>query len=207
MNQTTDRPTDRPRKSHAPRPDVLWCPNQRSGRSNGWSYPRAVEKLLREITAGHSVLQLFGGMSRWGLKLDIDPVTRPHVIGDAWLPPFARDSFDVVIIDPPYVGINQQMKQALLRGAAFVAKERVIWFHTQWTAGDAGLRRERSWLVRVGDSCSCRCLIEWRVTSTNKRAPVLRFTRGPALKYNRWLTGGMRLPFEMEAKSDTQAHT
>lgn len=180
----------------AARPETLWCPNQRHGRSNGWSYPPAVEKLLRSVTAGRTVLQLFGGRSRWGTKLDIDPTTKPHVRGDAWMPPFARNSFDVVILDPPYVGINQQMKQALLYGAAFVAREHVYWFHTQWVAPDSILQRERSWLVRVGDSCSCRCLIEWRVKQQNKRVPSLKFTRGPALRYNRWLDGAQRLPLE-----------
>jgi hypothetical protein len=177
------------------RPETLWCPNNRHRRSNGWSYPPAVEKLLRQITDGRTVLQLFGGLSRWGTRLDIDSSTRPHVQGDAWLPPFGRDSFDVVILDPPYAGINQQMKQALIRGAAFVARDHVLWFHTQWVAPDAGMRRERSWLIRVGDSCACRCLIEWRVVAQHKRLPTLAFTRGPALKYRRWLAGEVRLPF------------
>lgn len=182
------------RASPAPRPTVLWCSNQRQGAGNRWSYPPAVEKLLLEITKGKTVLQLFGGLSRWGTKLDIDPSTRPHVRGDAWLPPFQRSSFDVVLVDPPYIGINQQMKHALIRGAAFVARERVIWFHTQWIAPDSGMRRERSWLVRVGDSCACRCVIEWRVLEERKRIPVLNFTRGPAIKYNRWLQGNVGLP-------------
>lgn len=180
------------------RPEALWCSNQRQGASNRWSYPPAVEKLLRRMTEGRTVLQLFGGMARWGTKLDIDPTTKPHVRGDAWLPPFGRDSFDVVILDPPYAGINQQMKHMLIRGAAFVARDHVIWFHTQWVAPDAGLRRERSWLVRVGDACSCRCLIEWRVVAREKRIPDLKFPRGPALRYRRWLHGAVRLPYEAE---------
>ena len=178
-----------------PRPETLWCSNTRGGGSNRWSYPPNVEKLLREITEGKTVLQLFGGLSRWGLKLDIDPITKPHVLGDAWMPPFRKDAFDVVLVDPPYSGINQQMKQVLLRGAAYVAKERVIWFHTQWVAPDSGMHRERSWLVRVGDSCACRCIIEWSVRP-EKKPPMLRFTRGPALKYNRWLVGNVGLPLE-----------
>lgn len=190
----------------APRPRVLWCSNQRQGRSNGWSFPPNVEKLLREITDGKSVLQLFGGLSKWGTRMDIDPVTKPHVLADAWLPPFRRDSFDVVIVDPPYYGINQQMKQTLLRGAAFIARERVIWFHTMWTAPDSGMRRERSWLVRVGDSCNCRCVIEWRVVRQGDEKPVpeLKFTRGPALKYNRWLVGNVGLPFDAEGPRLTE---
>lgn len=179
----------------APRPETLWCPNQRQGATNRWSFPPAVEKLLRAETAGRTVLQLFGGMSRWGTKLDIDPTTRPHVRGDAWMPPFGRNSFDVVIVDPPYAGINQQMKQELIRGAAFVAREHVYWFHTLWIAPDSGMRREQSWLVRVGDSCACRCLIKWRVLERDKPLPSLKFTRGPALKYRRWLAGEVGLPF------------
>jgi hypothetical protein len=182
----------------AARPETLWCPNARHGSANRWSYPRPVEKLLRTLTEGRSVLQLFGGLSKWGTTLDIDPTTRPHVRGDAWLPPFLMNSFDVVVLDPPYFGINQQMKAALIRGAAFVAREHVYWFHTQWMAPDAGLRRERSWLIRVGDSCACRCLIEWRTTRKEKPLPILHFTRGPALKYNRWLHGNVGLPLEAQ---------
>lgn len=187
---------DAPLRNIAPRPEVLWCANRAAGKGNRWSYPPAVEKLLKEITEGRTVLQLFGGLSRWGTKLDIDRTTRPHVIGDAWMPPFRRDAFDVVLVDPPYAGINQQMKQLLLRGAAFVAREHVIWFHTQWVAPDSYMRRERSWVVRVGDSCACRCVIEWRVVARDKPIPILNFTRGPAIKYNRWLVGNVGLPFE-----------
>ena len=162
---------------------------------NRWAYPPAVDKLLRTLTEGRSVLQLFGGHAGWGMTLDIDPAVRPHVRGDAWMPPFRQDAFDVVILDPPYLGINQQMKQMLIRGAAFVAREHVYWFHTQWMAPASGLLRERSWLIRVGDSCSCRCLIEWRVATRPKVVPVLKFTRGPALKYRRWLAGELGLPY------------
>jgi hypothetical protein len=141
------------------------------------------------------VLQLFGGLSRWGTRLDVDPVTRPHVRGDAWLPPFVRDAFDVVILDPPYVNINHQMKQQLLRGAAYVAREHVVWFHTMWIASDAGCSLERAWLVRVGDSCAVRCLQVFR-SPTEKPSPRNVFIRGPAIRYNRWLGGQMRLPWD-----------
>lgn len=174
--------------------EVLWCSNQRSGRANGWRFPPAVARLLRELTAGKTVGHLFGGLATWGVKLDIDPTTRPHVIGDAWLPPFKRDAFDVVILDPPYVNINQQMKQQLLRGAAYCAREAVVWFHTMWIASDSQCRLERAWLVRVGDSCACRC-IQWFRPPADKPSHRLHFTRGPAIRYNRWLHGAQRLPW------------
>ncbi len=179
---------------------VIWCSNHRTRKANGWSFPPNVDKHLRALTAGKRVGHLFGGIARWGTRLDIDPNVRPHVRGDAWLPPFRRDAFDVVILDPPYIGINQQMKTQLLQQAAYVARERVIWFHTLWIAADARLRLEEAWLVRVGDSCLCRCVQVFR-SPTEKRKPVPRFTRGPALKYNRWLDGQTGLPFQQEATS------
>jgi hypothetical protein len=134
--------------------------------------------------------------------MDIDPITRPDVVADAWLPPFGQDSFDVVILDPPYHSINQQMKQQLIRAAAFIAREHVIWFHTMWIAGDGQCRFERGWLVRVGDSCSVRCIQIFRTPSVKTR-PIPFFTRGPAIKYNRWLAGQTGLPFEASKRQET----
>lgn len=150
------------------------------------------------MTQGKRVLHPFGGMATFGIRMDIDPSVRPDVIADAWLPPFGANSFDVVILDPPYVNINQQLKQQLLRAAAYVAKKQVIWFHTMWIAsgGSGLLSLKRSWLVRVGDSCSCRCLQVFDVKDIEKVAPHNFFKRGPAIRYNRWLTGQRGLPFE-----------
>lgn len=182
---------------------VIWCGNARMGRSNGWSFPPALNRHLLEMTSGKRVCHLFGGLAKWGTRIDIDPVTRPHVIADAWLPPFQRDAFDVVILDPPYVGINQQMKNALLRGAAYIARDSVIWFHTMWIAADITLTLQRSWLVRVGDSCAVRCLQEFKVRADRAKAlPRLHFTRGPGIRYNRWLAGNVGLPFQVDPGSD-----
>lgn len=175
---------------------VLWCPNQRQGRSNGWCFPPAVARHLRGLTKGKRVCHLFGGLAQWGTRLDIDPATTPHVRGDAWLPPFVMNAFDVTILDPPYVGINQSMKQQLLRSAAFISRESVIWFHTQWIATDRGLPMREAWLVRIGDSCHVRCIQVFDVQAGEKRRPRLFFSRGPAVRYNRWLVGQRRLPLE-----------
>jgi len=150
-----------------------------------------VTDVLQAWTTNKTICQLFGGLASFGVRLDIDPAVRPNVIGDAWLPPFRQDAFDVVILDPPYLGINQQTKQQLFRGASFIARQHVIWFHTVWmgNGGNDGLRLERGWLVRVGDSCQVRCLQVFRVQPGPKVVPRPYFTRGPAIRYNRWLTG------------------
>lgn len=153
----------------------------------------------RQLEVLWCVVQLFGGRAAFGTRLDIDTTVRPHVIGDAWLPPFVRDAFDVAILDPPYVSINQEMKQQLLRGAAYVAREHVIWFHTMWIASDSRLRFERGWLVRVGDSCAVRCIQVFTVPA-EKSVPRLHCSRGPAIRYNRWLGG--QLPLLVEPRGE-----
>jgi hypothetical protein len=175
--------------------EILWCANPHGKKTSGWSFPPAVERHLRTLTAGQTVLHLFGGASRWGTRLDIDPVTRPHVRGDAWLAPFRRDSVDVVILDPPYFHLNAQEKGGLLRQAAFIARSRVIWFHTVWIYSARSLPLERAWLVRVGDNCAVRCLQVFAVQGW-KDVPEATFERGPALRYNRWLDGQQGLPLD-----------
>lgn len=190
--------TDKAKRAGRPHIEVLWCPNVHGKEGPGWSFPRAVERLLQQVTDGKRVLHLFGGRSRWGTRIDIDPITKPHVIADAWLPPFQRDSFDVVILDPPYFHLNANEKGQLLRQAAFIARERVIWFHTIWIYSAKSLPMESAWLVRVGDNCSVRCIQVFKVCGLKDR-PEPEFLRGPAVKYNRWLDGQIGIPFERTA--------
>lgn len=181
--------------------DVLWCSNPRGTKGPGWSFPRGVEKKLRELTTNKRTLQMFGGQSSWGTKLDIDARTAPHVRGDAWMAPFRRDAFDVVILDPPYFHLNANEKGQLLRQAAFIAKEHVIWFHTIWIYSARSLPIERAWLVRVGDNCAVRCLQVFAVRGLKERPEPL-FLRGPAMKYNRWLSGQTGLPYGPHPAAD-----
>jgi hypothetical protein len=49
-------------------------------------------------------------------------------------------------------------------------------------------------MVRVGDNHYVRCLQQFRRTE-RVVTPLKHFTRGPAMKYNRWLNGNHSLPF------------
>lgn len=179
-------------RSRAP-VDVLFCNNVRRGSSNRWCFPRKVEKLMKELTAGHQVLQLFGGRASWGTRLDIDVIVRPDVVGDAWLPPFGRDSFDTVILDPPYHRLNAQERNAVIQVAAWIARARVVWFDVVWTDPPRYCTLDRAWLVRVGAGAFMRCLEIFRV-GPGKPDPPRYFSRGPGMKYNRWLAGQAALP-------------
>jgi hypothetical protein len=175
--------------------EVLWCSNPRAGAPNRWSFPPKVEKLLRTLTVDKQVLHLFGGQAKWGRRIDIDPTTRPHVIADAWLPPFKADAFDVVIIDPPYDRLEAEVKAQLCDAAGYIAREHVIWFHTVWVSAGPFMTLDRSWMVRVGDNHHVRCLQVFRLQAGKKPTPRRYFDRGPATKYNRWLAGEVGLPY------------
>ena len=170
------------------------CTRPPKAKANGWSFPRSIEDILIRELAGKSVLHLFGGLARFGTRMDIDPITQPDVIGDAWLPPFKRSSFDVVVLDPPYVRFSAQMTMALCCQAAYVAREQVIWFSTLWLDHPARLQLSKAFAVVVGRNAVMRCLQFFDVPA-NKMEPMRRFSRGPAIKYNRWLGGQNGFPF------------
>jgi hypothetical protein len=181
-------------------PEVLWCGSNKRRGKDGWSFPRKVERTILEGCAGMTFLHLFGGRAAFGVRLDVDSRTQPDVIGDAWLPPFARDSFDAVILDPPYIGEYRSMSndrlRCLFRAATWIARKRVIWFHTCWVESPARCVRGKTWLVRVGRHCQVRCLQFFEVPPAERKLPpVTSFQSGPAIKYNRWLVPQDGLPF------------
>jgi len=185
----------RPGPAH-PLPEILWCSDARKNRNLGWKFPLEVESLLKDFTAGRSVLHFFGGLATWGVRMDTDPITRPDVIADAYLSPFGPGSFDVVILDPPYIQLNSQMRSQLFWSARFVARAHVVWWHTNWTHPSCDLALERSWLSRVGRSSAVRCLQIFRVKTPDLVVtPVRYFTRGPQMRFNKWLIQPERLPF------------
>lgn len=125
-----------------------------------WAFPREVGELLERETAGRSVLQLFGGQASFGVRLDADRATRPHVVGNAFYPPFACGSFDVVIVDPPYHPWYA-MQENLMRPALCLARHRVWWF-APWSLGGHGQGQKllRWWAVLPSGNATLRILAE-----------------------------------------------
>jgi hypothetical protein len=175
--------------------------NRGSKKTDGWCFPPAVAKLIQKECAGMSILHLFGGKSAFGTRIDVDRLTRPDIIADAWLPPFAENSFDCVVLDPPYDFMAAQTKVSLFIAAGRIARSRVIWFHTVWMSGVLGLQPEKAWLCRPSDCCYVRCLQFFK--KTRRIYPQVKvFERGPAVKYNRWLIQPQGLPFPPHPKNE-----
>lgn len=186
--------------------EILWCQNRtaRHEKRAAWSFPMEVEAKIRELSCDGSLVHFFGGQAKFGVRMDIDPATAPDVVGDAWLPPFAIASFDTVVLDPPYLTLPREELFQLLYAASWVARKQVIWLHQIWSPSGAGLSLERGWLVRCGDSLVVRCLQLFQKNG-KQIYPMARFTRGPAMKYNRWLAGEMPLPLQFSATAETPA--
>lgn len=133
-----------------------------------WAFPRVVERLLQSETVevGKSVLHLYGGLARFGVRLDMDPLTAPAVLDNALYPPFRCKSFDVVIVDPPYENLVAGMGIQIMAPAVCLARERIWWFHTHWSIGSGlGIKLLRWWAC---SPCSMgaplRLLAEYSVT-------------------------------------------
>ena len=63
-------------------------------------------KLLRLLGIDpkiHKILHPFGGKAQYGIRVDINLEVNPDYIGDAHdLNMFQKETFDLVILDPPY---------------------------------------------------------------------------------------------------------
>lgn len=184
-------------------PQVLVCgtnrPRKKFGRrANGWAFPPAVEELLLQECQGSTVLQLFGGLADFGFRLDIDPETKPDKLGDAFLAHkyFPRDSYDHVIIDPPYTICRKQEVLCLIDTAAWIARKYIWWFHTLQIATHRVAPMDAIWSCLCGDQCLARVLQRFKVLEPKRKPPELGdFKRGQALKYNRWARVETPLPF------------
>jgi len=67
------------------------------------AFPLHFEKrLLRLYGNPNLILHPFGGMAEFGIRADLKIEVRPDVLADAHRLPFLSDTFDFVLVDPPY---------------------------------------------------------------------------------------------------------
>jgi len=91
-------------------------------------WPEEVSGVIQSLLIPKS-LHVCSGLSPLGdVRFDSDPANKPDVVGDAAKLPFADESFDSVLCDPPYNG-KFQWNHDLLSELSRVAKQRIIFQH------------------------------------------------------------------------------
>jgi len=84
-------------------PRELWyLPRPRKVNRYTGGFPLHFEKKLFALYPVKDILQPFGGMAEYGVRVDTNLEVNPDIIGDAHNLPFPDNSFDFVLCDPPY---------------------------------------------------------------------------------------------------------
>ena len=110
-------------------------------------WPEEVEQAIKERLIGQS-LHVCCGKSKLGdVRLDMDPLVEPDMVGDATNLPFENESFGTVLCDPPYNG-QFQWNHDMLKELARVAKQRIIFQHWFIPANADG--RYKKWTDKWG---------------------------------------------------------
>lgn len=65
-------------------------------------YPLHFEKRLPEILETTNYVHFFGGKSKTGFRIDINPDVKPDLIADVHNVPLESEMFDAGMADPPY---------------------------------------------------------------------------------------------------------
>jgi SAM-dependent methyltransferase len=84
-------------------PTLVWTlPRPPRSRYKGGFPLYFEENLVHLLGYPERILHPFGGRAEHGTRVDLDPLTEPDVVADAHELPFEDESFDCVILDPPY---------------------------------------------------------------------------------------------------------
>lgn len=60
------------------------------------------QNLVKLLGYPEMILHPFGGRAEIGVRVDLDPTLEPDIVADAHALPLEDESFDLVVLDPPY---------------------------------------------------------------------------------------------------------
>lgn len=84
-------------------PTITWTlPRPAKSRYRG-AFPLFFEEnLVRLLGYPERILHPFGGRAELGTRVDLNPELEPDYLADAHALPFKDETFDMVVLDPPY---------------------------------------------------------------------------------------------------------
>lgn len=84
-------------------PTITWTlPRPPKSKYKGGFPLHFEQNLVQLLGYPDEILHPFGGRAELGLRVDLNETSEPHVVADAHALPFHDDTFDAVILDPPY---------------------------------------------------------------------------------------------------------
>lgn len=86
-------------------PTLVWTLPRPSRSRYPGSFPLYFEENLIRLLgspAPHEVLHPFGGRAEYGIRVDLQAELEPDVVADAHRLPLDDETFQVVVLDPPY---------------------------------------------------------------------------------------------------------
>lgn len=122
-------------------PTITWVlPRPPKSRHKGGFPQYFEENLVKLLGYPDRILHPFGGRAEIGTRVDINPEYEPDVVADAHDLPFDDESFDLVVLDPPY----SDEEAAELYGTPRLRPG-------QYTAEAVRVLRQGGWLVVYTD--------------------------------------------------------
>jgi len=81
--------------------ETWWLPRPSKSKYRG-SFPLHFETKLFKLYPSQNILQPFGGKATVGIRCDINAGVVPDYVCDAHELPFDNETFDFILLDPPY---------------------------------------------------------------------------------------------------------
>jgi hypothetical protein len=150
--------------------ETWWLPRPPRSRYPG-GFPLHFEQRIYEtLGRPRTLLQPFGGRAELGFRCDLNADLSPDQICDAHELPFGDDTFEAVLLDPPYsddesrdlYGTPKLRRSVYTREAVRVARRHVVTYHVRLQPRPRGTYLERVIVVLLRSGHTARIVQIYR---------------------------------------------
>ena len=112
----------------------FWACSRPHGKYTGIWPGGLIERVFELVGKPQTILEPFAGTSKLGVGIDLNRNGSPTIVGDAQQLPIRNDSFDMVLLDPPYTQTYVE-HYALLHQPVHRTKPKFRFYHALHEAG------------------------------------------------------------------------